>query len=56
MISIKRTTFQSELTLKPEGGERALVEAPQVVQLDGLRVYSSRKDEALGIEGRHGPA
>lgn len=39
-----------------EGGEWALVEAAQVVQLDALRVDAGGKDEALGVVRRDGPA
>ncbi len=44
----------SALTGKPEGGEGALVEAAQIVQLDTLAVDASREDEAFGIECGNG--
>ena len=39
------------LTCELERGEGALVEAPEVVQLDALRVDAGGEDEALGVEG-----
>ena len=39
-----------------EGGERALVVRPQVVELHHLGLHAHGEDEALGVEGQHGLA
>ena len=43
-------------TCKFERGEWALVEAPQVVELDAFRVDAGGEDESFGVEGGDGPA
>merc|ERR1719319_510354 len=39
-----------------EGGEGALVEAPDVVELDLFALHPHREDQPLGVEAGHGPA
>ena len=43
-------------TCKFERGEWALVEAPQVVELDAFRVDAGGEDESFRVEGGDGPA